>query len=197
MEDNELRCIECSEEFEESFLLRNYDYMCCDGCRAPKGKHLLIAKTNAKKKYILQDTDFEAEPQLRFILSHNFHHGTEMRYYMKIQVEEKAVQKWGSLNTIQQEKDLRGRLYRISQINKRRKEIEMKTNRALIRGGAIEGERFFRSHHQHQFGRKTYNIVTNTYSHTCRDCGVDEIYEAPQIPQLPIAFRIRVNNNAL
>ncbi|GIY79858.1 DNA repair protein complementing XP-A cells homolog [Caerostris extrusa] len=62
-------CLECNEEFNDSYLQTHFDFHVCDSCRDNDGAHALISKTDAKKEYLLQDCDLDKrEPPLKYVL---------------------------------------------------------------------------------------------------------------------------------
>jgi DNA-repair protein complementing XP-A cells len=65
------------------------------------GEHELIAKTEAKTTFLLKDHDLEEGEHghaLRYITRRNPHNpsGGEMKLYLRLQVEERAIKIWGS-----------------------------------------------------------------------------------------------------
>lgn len=90
-------CLECSNEFIESYLLKNFEYLVCDKCRDADGKHSLITRTEAKNEYLLKDCDFDKrEPPLKCIIRKNPHNVRwgEMKLYLHLQVEKRALEVW-------------------------------------------------------------------------------------------------------
>ena len=86
-------CLECSEQFCESYLLTSFDYDVCDGCKetSKDGKHELITKTDAVKEFLLKDYDFDRrEPPLKFITRKNPHNQRwgMMKLYLRVQVRQ-------------------------------------------------------------------------------------------------------------
>ena len=84
-------CLECSEQFGESYLLTSFDYDVCDKCKetGKDGKHELITKTDAVKEFLLKDYDFDRrEPPLKFITRKNPHNQRWglMKLYLRVQV---------------------------------------------------------------------------------------------------------------
>ena len=55
VEPDQPSCLECKENFGESYLLRNFDYEVCDKFRDTErdGKHELITKTDAVKAWLV------------------------------------------------------------------------------------------------------------------------------------------------
>lgn len=90
-------CLECSEQFIESYLFKSFDYAVCDKCRDPDDKHSLITRTEAKNEYLLKDCDFDRrEPPLKCIVRKNPHNVRwgEMKLYLHLQIEKRALQVW-------------------------------------------------------------------------------------------------------
>lgn len=91
------KCEECSEQFIESYLFKNFDFSVCDKCRDPDEKHSLITRTEAKNEYLLKDCDFDRrEPPLKCIVRKNPHNVRwgEMKLYLHFQVEKRALEVW-------------------------------------------------------------------------------------------------------
>lgn len=90
-------CLECSEQFIDSYLFKNFDLAICDKCRDPDDKHSLITRTEAKNEYLLKDCDFDRrEPPLKCIVRKNPHNVRwgEMKLYLHLQVEKRALEVW-------------------------------------------------------------------------------------------------------
>ena len=83
------QCEECDQQFVESYLMKNFDYSVCDGCKDSEEKHSLITRTEAKAEYLMKDCDFDRrEPPLKFISRKNPHNVRwgEMKLYLHLQV---------------------------------------------------------------------------------------------------------------
>ena len=64
-------------------------------CRDDKGAHKLIARTEAKEKYMLKDCDLDLrKPVLRYISRKNPHNPRygEMKLYLKAQVRSRSFE---------------------------------------------------------------------------------------------------------
>lgn len=71
---------------------------------------MLITKTTAKDEFLLKDCDFDKrEPQLAFISRKNPHSSfwTDMKLYLRSQVEARALEIYGSLEAIAEQKQVR------------------------------------------------------------------------------------------
>lgn len=168
-------CIECKEEFADSYLYKNFDYSACDKCKDLDEKHELITKTDARNEFLLKDCDFDKrKPQLKFISRKNPHKSTwaEMKLYLKLQVQQRAMEIYGNDAKIEEEKRAREEKREISKIKKYNKKLSSlrKNVRATLYDKTYKA-------HQHDYGKSTYNQGTDEYSHTCLTCGFVETYE--------------------
>lgn len=78
--------------------------------RDKEGKHSLITKTEAKQEYLLKDCDLDKrEPVLKYIVRKNPHNSNwgEMKLYLHLQIEEKALEVWSSEENLLKEKEMR------------------------------------------------------------------------------------------
>ena len=68
------------------------------------GPHQLITKTDAKKEFLLKDSDFEKGQRdkpfvpLKFVLRKNPHNPRwgDMKLFLRSQVESRALEVWGT-----------------------------------------------------------------------------------------------------
>lgn len=103
-------CLHCGRPFPQSFLYDNFDYSICDECRDTEGEHALMTRTEAKNEYLLKDCDLDSrEPPLRCLRRRNPHSARfgDMRLYLRAQLQERALQVWGSHAAL----DVRSSLY--------------------------------------------------------------------------------------
>ena len=78
--------------------------------RDKEGKHSLITKTEAKQEYLLKDCDLDRrEPVLKYIVRKNPHNVNwgEMKLYLHLQIEQRALEVWGSEENLLKEKEAR------------------------------------------------------------------------------------------
>ncbi|KAI4492792.1 hypothetical protein M0804_002583 [Polistes exclamans] len=169
-------CDECTKEFNDSYLLQTFNLEVCDLCRDREGKHSLITKSEAKQEYLLRDYDFDKrEPALKYITRKNPHNPRwgEMKLYLHLQVEERALEVWGSEDNLLNEKlkrDVKREETKMKNFNKKIKKLRMQVRSSLY-------NKSIKADHVHEFGEETYNEDDDTYSHTCLSCGYDETYE--------------------
>ncbi|XP_059479750.1 DNA repair protein complementing XP-A cells homolog [Neocloeon triangulifer] len=167
-------CLECSESFDDSFLLNNFDYSVCDKCKNQDEQHALITKTDAKNTYLLKDCDLDKrEPPLKFLLRKNPHdvRWGEMKLYLQLQVEERALEVWGNLEEIELERERRDEKREKSKAKKYSK--HMKGLRMQVRSSLYDKTK---ANHEHEFGPET-DLGDDNYSHTCTTCGYEETFE--------------------
>lgn len=61
------KCLECEEEYSDSYLFKNFGLSCCDKCKTEENS-MIITKTTAREEFLLKDCDFDKrQPPLRFI----------------------------------------------------------------------------------------------------------------------------------
>lgn len=170
------RCEECKNEFNDSYLLQTFELSVCDDCRDPKGKHSLITKTEAKQEYLLKDCDIDKrEPPLKYITKKNPHNANwgDMKLYMQLQIEQRALEVWGTEEKLIQEKesrDIKREGTKIKKFNKKIKQLRMQVRSSLY-------DKTTKATHTHEFGKDIYNEDDDMYTHTCITCGYEETYE--------------------
>lgn len=166
-------CEECQQEFSDSSLFQSFDHPVCDGCRDNEDKHSLITRTDAKNEYLLKDCDLDKrEPPLKFIVRKNPHNPRwgDMKLYLHLQIEKRALEVWGSEEALLEEKELRDEKRSASKIKKYNKQL--KALRMNVRSSLYD--RTSAATHVHTFGPETH-IEEDSYTRTCTTCQfVDE-----------------------
>ncbi|KAF7993339.1 hypothetical protein HCN44_006399 [Aphidius gifuensis] len=169
-------CEECGKEFNESYLFETFDLPVCNACRDPDEKHSLITKTEAKDQYLLKDHDFDKrEPPLKYIVRKNPHnsHWGEMKLYLHLQIEKRALEVWESEEKLIEEKerrDIKRQETKIKRYNKKVKQLRMQVRSSVY-------DKTKKANHVHNFGPDTYNEDNDDYTHTCVECNYEETYE--------------------
>ncbi|XP_050432233.1 DNA repair protein complementing XP-A cells homolog [Adelges cooleyi] len=171
-------CLECNEEFGISYLLTNFDHPVCDRCKDLFGREKfgLITKTEAKKEYLLKDCDIDLRPPpLRYILGKNPHNVRwgEMKLYLLLQVEKRALEVWGSEEEVERQIELRQEKQKATKhknYKKKLKELRMSTRSSLY-------TKVTKASHEHEFGEEIYHEDEDNYERTCTSCGFHEIFE--------------------
>ncbi|XP_050313237.1 DNA repair protein complementing XP-A cells homolog isoform X2 [Anthonomus grandis grandis] len=168
-------CFNCKKPFATSWLFDNFTCKCCDQCKE-ENDFKLITKTDAKTKYLLQDCDFsKREPPLKYIERknpHNVRWGT-MKLFLELQVEERALEVWGSTEKLEEERERREDKKVVSKVNKYNK--QMKQLRMSMRSSLYD--RTSGAVHEHEFGPESYNEEEDTYTKKCMSCPFEQTYE--------------------
>ena len=177
----ENECDECEDGFSNSFLLSNFGEKICDNCKDFKGRHALITKTEAKNEYLLSDVDLEKrEPPLRCLLKKNPREYARgyMKLYLRMQVEERALEVWETEEKLEEERELRdakreGR--KRKQFQKQMKDLRMQTRSSY-------SHKRVASVHEHEFGDE--EPIENEedpdgeyFRQVCTECGFEKKYE--------------------
>jgi DNA-repair protein complementing XP-A cells len=168
-------CIECKEQFEKSFLNRHFSVKICDNCKDLKEDHSLITRTDAKSEYLLKDCDLDSrEPPLKFISKKNPHQFArgDMRLYLRFQVEERALEVWGTEELLEEERDKRlGKRHKRKQ---KQYENKIKNLRMSVRSSLYTKQS---KAHSHEFGQEVYNEDNDMFEKVCQTCGHSVSYE--------------------
>jgi len=168
-------CIECKNGFVTSNLWVQFDHPVCDGCRDPDDKHSLITRTEAKNEYLLKDCDLDKrEPVLKAIIRKNPHNPRwgEMKLYLHVQIEKRALEVWGTEEALIEAKEARGEKKEKTKAKKYLKQL--KELRMQVRSSLYD--RTSGAAHVHSFGPDRYNEEEDNYTHDC-ECGYSETFE--------------------
>lgn len=168
-------CVDCEEEFCDSYLWKNFDYSSCDKCKDLDEKHELITRTDAKQEYLLKDCDLDKrEPPLKFISRKNPHKSSwaEMKLYLRLQVKTRAMEIYKTEENIQLERETRDEKREVTKVKKYNKQLSQlrKNIRATLYDKTTKN-------HVHEYGPSEHNEETDEYSHFCKTCGFKETYE--------------------
>ena len=175
-------CEECGKPFATSHLLRTFDHPACDECKNMEkdGPHQLITKTDAKKEFLLKDSDFEKGERdkpfvpLKFVLRKNPHNPRwgDMKLFLRSQVESRALEVWGTEEAL--EAEVEAREERQVMAKSKKYEKKMKELRKTVRSSLFTKDL---SVHTHTFGEEMYDEETDEYRKTCSSCSYTQIYE--------------------
>ncbi|XP_022105867.1 DNA repair protein complementing XP-A cells-like [Acanthaster planci] len=168
-------CVECNKGFQDSYIYSHFEYEVCDECRDSEGKHSLMTKTDAKQSYLLKDADLERrEPVLKFIVRKNPHNPRwgDMKLYLALQVEKRALEVWGSMEKIEQEKEQR----EANKEKAKQKQFDKKVKnlRRAVRSSLWTKDT---QSHTHTYGPEVYDEDSDMYSKTCTSCQHTLSYE--------------------
>lgn len=168
-------CELCEKPFSSSFLFDKFEFKCCDICRNPT-THKLITKTEAKDVYLLKDCDFDKrEPPLKCIRQKNPHNSkwSELKLYLEVQVEKRALEVWGTQENIEEQKEKREEKRVVSKSKKYQKELT--ALRKFVRSSLYD--RTSAGPHTHTFEEETYDEEEDAYHRKCTTCPYEETFE--------------------
>ena len=181
MESDKPTCLECGENFADSYLLRTFDHECCDKCRDTEkdGKHSLITKTDAKNTFLLKDFDFDRrDPPLKFILRKNPHNSRwgDMKLFLRLQVEKRALDVWETEEALEEAHDIKEDRKTKAKAKKFGKKL--KALRMQMRGSLYQKKDYSAAEHVHEFDDdEEYDEENDEYSKQCKTCGHVYTYE--------------------
>ncbi|CAF4950603.1 unnamed protein product [Pieris macdunnoughi] len=167
-------CLECQRPFPQSYLFDTFHYCVCDDCRDDEEKHALITRTEAKGEYSLKDCDLDSRPPpLLCVRRRNPHRArfAEMRLYLRVQVEQRALEVWGSHEALREEQDLRAR--RREQAAATHERRRLRALRMDVRSSLFDRTR---DAHEHEYGPERHNPDDDVYERAC-ECGHLLVYE--------------------
>lgn len=148
--------------------------MCFLIYRDPEEKHTLITRTEAKNRYLLKDCDLDLRPPpLRFLLKRNRKEGynRDMKLYLQLQVELRALEVWGSEEKIEEQFELREQRTLQQKDRKYRKEMNE------LRKQVQAQHRMVSTTHVHEYGSEQYDEKRDLYQKVCKTCGHVNEYE--------------------
>ncbi|XP_010889957.1 DNA repair protein complementing XP-A cells [Esox lucius] len=176
IEADYLLCDDCDKPFMDSYLSNSFDLAVCDSCRDNEVKHKLISRTEAKQLYLLKDCDLDKrEPVLRFVLRKNPHNPRwgDMKLYLKLQVEKRSLEVWGSEEALEEAKESREEnkeVQKQKRFNKKVKEL-----RRAVRSSVWTKDT---SAHRHEYGpEELVDEEEDLYRKVCNTCGHQLTYE--------------------
>jgi len=172
-------CEDCQKDFADSYLFATFSHAVCDECKNMEkdGPHELITKTDAKKEFLLKDTDFEEGERgkgLQFLLRKNPHNPKygDMKLFLRLQIEKRALEIWGSEEDL--EKEHENREERKLALKSKKYEKKMKELRKAVRSSLFTKDL---SAHTHKYGEESYDESKDEYTKICDECGHVLTYE--------------------
>lgn len=175
LEVDSLFCEACKKEFMDSYFYTKFEEPVCDSCRLEEDKFPLITKTEAKKKYMMKDADFDIrEPPLKFILKKNPHNQRwgDMKLYLESQVKKRSLEVWECEEKMEEARQMRHENREKAKQKKFDKKV--KDLRLAVRSSLLKKEK---GSHQHEFGAESYDQDEDMYSKTCKTCNYTMTYE--------------------
>lgn len=166
-DDDMYVCGDCDRIFVESWLLTNFSLHVCDACRDNEVKHALVTKTEAKDSYLLTDVDLlKREPPLKFIIRKNPRnaHWGDMKLFLRLQIEQRALEVWKTPEAIEEEKDERERKRELAKRKKFQKKMtqlrqEVRSSLYTVKSRA----------HVHEYGDEV-QLDEDTWKKSCLTC---------------------------
>ncbi|KAL1462954.1 hypothetical protein WDU94_014751 [Cyamophila willieti] len=179
LESEQPSCLECKKKFPASFLWDKFGHSVCDSCRDGENKHCLVTRTDAKNEYLLKDCDLDKrEPILRFLRAKNPHnkHWGDMKLYLSLQVEQRAIEVWGSEEELERERERRSEKASNSKLKQYNKKI--KALRMAVRSSLFNKISTSPSSHIHIFGPEVpVPHEEDTFTRKCTTCDFEETFE--------------------
>lgn len=167
------RCCVCGSFELDDFILKNYRVRVCPNCReAHQDRFGLMTKTSAKDEFLLTDEELRDTSRVPYVSKPNPHrpNWSDMQLFLKEQVRAFALDKWGSLEAIEEEAQKRADAHENLKEKKylaNLKELRQKTK--LTKKVSAFTDR--KTHnHRHTF-QDSKNQTTGTIESTCTECG--------------------------
>ena len=95
-----------------------------------------------------------------------------MKLYLNLQIEERAIEIWGSEDALLNEHKIRDEKKEQNKVKKYNKQL--KALRMNVRSSLYDKTT---KQHIHNFGPDSYNESEDTYSHKCIICDYEETFE--------------------
>ena len=164
-------CKECGIPFCQSKLRETFDCLICDGCY-DKDKFPLMTKSEIRKEYLLTDKLIE-QHNLKFELRKNPHNAGwgMMNLFLVRQVEELALNIYGSWEKLDEEKEKRA----VTSTQRKQKLFDRKLEK-MRRDATAKKYRKPQKEHEHTFD-KVEDLGDDKFRKTCSDCGLSVEYE--------------------
>jgi DNA-repair protein complementing XP-A cells len=170
---NQTRCRHCSSlEIDQNYL-KYFDVNICKTCIKSDPKHSLLTKTEVKSDYLLTESELRDSSRLPHWEKPNPHSKTysNMMLYLRSQVEDFAISKWGSLEELDREFDKRESAKKASKIRafkKKNKELRSKT--MLQRD-------YSKKDHVHKWSESVPSAKKGWMEQICSGCGLLKEFE--------------------
>jgi DNA-repair protein complementing XP-A cells len=198
------QCAHCTSVSTDDRLLRDFGISVCYNCKKQRlEEYRCISKSKAAKEYLLNDQHFS---KLKFatVINPKRIGWNDMKLYLLSQVKNAAVDVWGSLEGVEEEKKRRSEAKLTKGKKKRKKnelvgpieelnsgnsiiEKEVKRQRASASLSAPATStpikvaplpNVFVKIHEHDFGPESATENPDEYKMVCKGCGVEVIYES-------------------
>lgn len=164
------KCYECGTKELDFRLWHVFKTRVCRECRLKMPeKYSLLTKTECRQDYLLTDPELRDEEKMPHLERPNPYQNTysNMMLYLRYQVEEFALAKWGSFEALDAEFEKRTKQRKTRK--QARFESRLRDMRNRTRAQAITGKS--RQAHSHQWDEGT-SQPDGTILSTCVDCGM-------------------------
>jgi DNA-repair protein complementing XP-A cells len=169
-------CIDCSQEFYDGLLRKQFGINVCDDCRKlnENEKYTLITKTEAKEEYLLTDVDLDVNFGGLVCVEkknpRNERWGL-MKLYLRCQVEKVCFDRYGGEDGLDKE------IVRRSEEKLKMQSKKQKNKVARLRKETMTSLwRKPASNHEHSFGAERESSP-NVWIKTCSECGFEVEFE--------------------
>ncbi|KAH8929481.1 DNA repair protein [Atractiella rhizophila] len=145
------KCTHCGAFDLDVQFQKVFDVRVCANCKNENPeKYSLLTKTECKDDYLLTDPELKDNEVLPHLLRPNPHRSTysNMMLYLRCQVEEFAIKKWGSLEKLDEEYERREGVKKKKKNKKFEERLRELRKRTSRKGG--EQERIEKQH-KHEF----------------------------------------------
>ncbi|KAL7071948.1 hypothetical protein ACQ4LE_008576 [Meloidogyne hapla] len=171
-------CSDCEGPlFSDAYLWKHFNKPVCNKCRELE-RNKLIARTEAKTRYLLTDADLDfRKPPLRYISRKNPHNPRygDMKLYLRSQLETRALEVYGSFASLEEAKQKRDQ--NREKANERRFEKKIHSMRKEMRGECLKEAKSAALSHEHKFGDEHYDERRKDYWKRCTECEYEMRYE--------------------
>ena len=169
------RCQDCKSLSNIDYTYHtNFDIIICKTCIKNNPElYSLLTKTEVKTDYLLTEPEL-ASPTFHTMLKKNPHNSTysSMILYLRKEVEDFVVEKYGSLEKLDEE--FEARVAKKKKLVEKKYEKKLKELRVKTRSGILGKERTLKNNHVHVYGKKTRKIGTvDEYVQSCTECGIE------------------------
>ncbi|KAG0642567.1 XPA protein C-terminus-domain-containing protein [Tuber brumale] len=171
-EKEQIRCYECDTVEVDWKWYEIFKCRVCAGCKdkVPE-KYSLLTKTECRNDYFLTDPELKDEELLPRMHKPNPHRSTwnDMMLYLRYQVEEFALKKWGSMENLDKEFERRNGVRKKRKDDKFRAKLKSLKNKTRVESWkrSTENEK-----HEHSWGTAVTNASGESVR-TCEECGFE------------------------
>lgn len=170
---NQIRCYLCSSlEIDQNYQ-KYFHINICKHCIKSDSKYSLLTKTEVKGDYLLTESEVRDSERLPHWEKPNPHSKTysNMMLYLRSQVEDFAISKWGSLEMLDLEfekRELAKKASKVKAFKKKNKELRSKT--------MLQRE-YSNKDHVHSWSESRPSGKEGWMEQLCTDCGLLKEFE--------------------